>query len=134
MKTVKDDLTPKQQRLPAYLHDALAETGGTPSLREAGVARGVSHNLILQLLQQLERTGYIKREGRYSRKIYLLNRANGLVAAQRSREIPIIGRIAAGLPLYGQQEWDGAIVVDGEDVATLRTRETQTEITVTHNS
>jgi repressor LexA len=27
-------------------------------------------------------------------------------------EVPIIGKITAGLPLYAQQEWDGSVVVD----------------------
>ena len=30
----------------------------------------------------------------------------------RWREVPIVGNIAAGLPLYAQQEWDGSVVVD----------------------
>ena len=28
------------------------------------------------------------------------------------KEVPIIGSISAGLPLYAQKEWDGSIVVD----------------------
>jgi repressor LexA len=32
----------------------------------------------------------------------------------RGMEIPVVGRIAAGLPLYAQKEWDGSIVVDGD--------------------
>jgi len=27
-------------------------------------------------------------------------------------EVPVVGSIAAGLPLYAQQEWDGSVVVD----------------------
>jgi repressor LexA len=27
-------------------------------------------------------------------------------------EVPVIGTIAAGMPLYAQKEWDGSIVVD----------------------
>ena len=27
--------------------------------------------------------------------------------------MPIIGRVAAGLPLYAQQEWAGSVLVDG---------------------
>jgi repressor LexA len=30
----------------------------------------------------------------------------------RWQEVPVIGTIAAGLPLYAQQEWGGTIVVD----------------------
>jgi repressor LexA len=30
----------------------------------------------------------------------------------RWREVPVVGNIAAGLPLYAQQEWGGSVVVD----------------------
>ena len=41
------------------------------------------------------------------------------------RELPIIGQITAGLPMYAQQEWDGSVVVDerlfrGENLFCLR--------------
>ena len=51
-------------------------------------------------------------EDRYSRKVYLLNRAHEAAAVQRWREIPVIGRVTAGLPMYAQTEWDGSIVLD----------------------
>jgi len=33
---------------------------------------------------------------------------------QRFREVPIVGKVAAGLPLYAQQEWDGYVIIDGD--------------------
>ncbi len=30
------------------------------------------------------------------------------------RKVPIVGKINAGLPLFAQQEWDGAVIVDGD--------------------
>jgi len=66
----------------------------------------------VQYLKALAEKGYVRREGRYSRKIHLLNRAREVAALQRWREIPIIGRCTAGLPMYAQQEWDGTLVVD----------------------
>jgi len=108
------DLTEKQIEFLSYLRDELASQGRTPSLRTAATRFGVSHAAILDLLHTLEEKGYVKREGRYSRNLYILNRAREVSAAQRSREIPIIGRIAAGLPMYAQEEWDGSIIVDGE--------------------
>lgn len=54
----------------------------------------------------------IKRDGRYSRTIHLLNRAREPSGIMRWQEVPVIGNIAAGLPLYAQQEWAGSVVVD----------------------
>ncbi len=105
-------LTPKQQRFLDYLQREIARTGLCPSLRRAATDLGVNHAAIAQIFRVLEEKGYVKREGRYSRKVYLLNRAREAAALQRWREIPIIGRVTAGLPMYAQTEWDGSIVLD----------------------
>ena len=105
-------LTQKQQRFLDYLQREIARTGLCPSLRRAATALGVSHAAIAQIFRVLEEKGYVKREGRYSSKVYLLNRAREAAALQRWREIPIIGRVTAGLPMYAQAEWDGSIVLD----------------------
>jgi len=118
-------LTPKQQRILDYLQQEIASNGQAPSLRRAATDLGVSHAAIAQILKTLEEKGYLKREGRYSRTIYLLNRAREHGALQRWREIPIIGRVTAGLPMYAQTEWDGSTVLDatvfrGQNLFALR--------------
>lgn len=120
-------LTTKQQRFLSYLRREIMRTGKAPSLRQAAVDMGVSHAAVSQLIRALEEKEVIKRDGRYSRTIHLLNRAQETSGVMRWREVPIIGRIAAGLPLYAQQEWDGSIVVDavvyrGLNLFALRVR------------
>jgi repressor LexA len=73
---------------------------------------GVSHAAISQLIKALEEKGILKRDGRYSRTIHLLNRMRETAGIMRWREVPIVGDIAAGLPLYAQQEWGGSVVID----------------------
>ncbi len=109
---MQPSLTAKQQRFLDYLQREIAKTGLCPSLRQAAADLGVSHAAIAQILRVLEEKGYVKREGRYSRNVYLLNRTRQAAALQRWREIPIIGRVTAGLPMYAQTEWDGSIVLD----------------------
>jgi repressor LexA len=110
---MQEELTVKQQRLLDYLQRTIDHQNRTPSLRQAAADLGVSHAAVAQGLRALEAKGHIKRQGRYSRTIYLLNRVREAAAAHRRREIPIIGQITAGLPMYAQQEWDGTVVVDG---------------------
>ena len=122
---MKLSLTPKQQRVLDYLQDEIASNGQAPSLRRAATDLGVSHAAIAQILKTLEEKGYLKREGRYSRTIYLLNQAREPAALQRWREIPVIGRVTAGLPMYAQTEWDGSTVLDatvfrGQNLFALR--------------
>ena len=106
------DLTPKQQRFFSYLEREINRSGRAPSLRQAAADLGVSHAAISQMLKTLEAKGLLRREGHYSRTIHLLNRGRETAGVMRGLEVPIIGRIAAGLPLYAQPEWDGSVVVD----------------------
>jgi repressor LexA len=105
-------LTPKQQQFLDYLERILSQTGKAPSLRQAAADLGVSHTAISQLLKALENKGVIKREGRYSRNILMLDHPRQSAGAATWRNVPIVGQIAAGLPLYAQQEWGGTLVVD----------------------
>lgn len=109
-----DTLTPTQQRLLNYLRRKIASDGRVPSLREAAAELAVSHAAVARTLRVLESKGLLKREGRYGRTVHLLNRAREVSALQRGRDVPIVGRIAAGLPMYAQADWDGSITVDAE--------------------
>ena len=118
-------LTQKQEQFLAYLRREIDRAGQMPSLRQAALDLGVSHAAVAQSLRVLEAKGYVKREGRYSRSVHLLNRAHEVAARQRWREVPIVGRVTAGLPMYAQQEWDGSIVLDatiyrGQNLFALR--------------
>jgi len=109
---MQPELTLKQQQFRDYLEREIVRTGRAPSLRQAAEKMGVSHAAVSQLIKALEAKGVIKRDGRYSRTIHLLNRGRETAGVMRWTEVPIVGNIAAGLPLYAQQEWDGSIVVD----------------------
>ena len=118
-------LTAKQQHILDYLRHEITSGGQSPSLRQAAADLGVSHAAVAQILKALEEKGYLKRDGRYSRTIHLLNRARETSASQRWREIPVIGRVTAGLPMYAQTEWDGSTVLDaavfhGQNLFALR--------------
>jgi len=121
----KMDLTDKQQSFFEYLSERLEEDGRIPSLRQAAQDLGVSHTAVAQLLAQLEKKGVVKREGHYSRNLRLYPLHDAKPAPRRGRELPIIGQVTAGLPMYAQQEWEGMVVVDstifrGENLFCLR--------------
>ena len=106
-------LTEKQKRLLNYLKDYVSREGQAPSLRVAAAELGVSHTAVAQLLAQLEKKGVVEREGRYSRSIRLRSPAADRADHSAGRELPIIGQVTAGMPMYAQQEWDGSVIVDG---------------------
>lgn len=109
---MQPELTAKQQEFHTYLQDEIARTGKAPSLRQAAGKMGVSHAAVSQLIKALEAKEVIRRDGRYSRTIHLLNRARETAGIMRWIEVPVVGNIAAGLPLYAQQEWETSVVVD----------------------
>jgi repressor LexA len=109
---MEPELTTGQRRLFNYLKKIIARTGSAPSLRQAAQDLGVSHAAISQCLKLLEQKGVVKRQGRYSRTLHLLNPTGETAATQRWREVPVVGRVTAGLPLYAQQEWEGSLVLD----------------------
>lgn len=120
-------LSDKQRNFLNHLVEYVGRHGRTPSLREAARRLGTSHSSVVHYLKVLEKKGYLRRAGRYSRQIELLDPSGEVVASQRGRRVPIIGRIAAGTPIYAQQEWDGGLVVDrevfkGEHLFALRVK------------
>ncbi len=115
---MRDRLTPGQERVLEYYRQWIGEHGQAPSLREAAAGLSVSHAAVAQALRGLEEAGRIRREGRYSRVVRLLNPAREAAGTHRWREVPVIGRIQAGLPMYAQEEWDGTVVVDGGKVVS----------------
>lgn len=119
------ELTEKQEYFFEYLTERIAEDGRAPSLRQAALDMGVSHTAVAQLMTQLERKGVMEREGHYGRTIRLFSKSRGRQQGGRGRELPIIGQVTAGLPMYAQQEWEGTVVVDnslfmGENLFCLR--------------
>jgi repressor LexA len=107
-------LTTKQQEFLDYLACRVNAEGRVPSLRQAAADLRISHAAVAQGLKVLEEKGYVKRGGRYSRTVHLLNAARQAAAPHRWREIPIVGQVTAGLPMYAQQEWGGTLILDGD--------------------
>ncbi|CAG0910325.1 unnamed protein product, partial [Cyprideis torosa] len=120
------ELTERQELFLAYLKEKIAEQGRAPSLREAARDFDVSHTAVSQLIQQLEKKGIVERDGHYSRTLRIRDGKKRRGESQGSgRQIPVVGRITAGLPMYAQEEWQGSVVVDadcfrGENLFCLR--------------
>jgi repressor LexA len=122
---MRDNLTEKQGRFFDYLKQEIGKKGVAPSLRVAASDLGISHAAVAQMLRMLEDKGRIKREGRYSRTIHILNHMGEISDLSRLIQVPVIGQITAGLPMYAQQEWDGSVLVDskiyrGDNLFALR--------------
>ena len=124
---MRPKLTEKQKNTLTFLKSKLGRSGEAPSLREMAKSLDISHAAVAQTLKLLETKGYIRRMGRYSRHISILDETCTPNTDLRKKVIPIVGQITAGLPIYASQTWDGSLVVDdalypGDNLFALRVR------------
>ena len=106
-------LTPKQERALEYFEREIKQKGRAPSLRQAAADLKISHAAVAQFIKALESKGLLRRSGRYGRTIELMRPDRMPSTDDNWRKVPIVGKINAGLPLFAQQAWDGAFIVDG---------------------
>jgi repressor LexA len=102
--------------------------GRPPSIREIGENFAIrSTNGVRAVLEALERKGYIKRDRYTSRGIELLKETLGFNFPERLREIFWVGRVAAGTPIWAEENIEGSFLLDrdfvsGEEVFSLRVK------------
>ena len=134
-------LTPRQRLVLDTIRQRLKLTGRPPTLRELGEALGIaSTNGVRDHLKALEDKGYVRRDGHAARGIQLINTqklqnetpVSAVLGAtdQRARnmlEVPVLGRVAAGLPILAEQNLEGHLSLDNVlvrdgDVFALRVK------------
>lgn len=95
-------LSKSQERILEFLKERVNE-GVPPSVREICAATGLrSTSTVHSHLKTLEDLGYITREEG-------LNRSIRIVGEERAVQIPILGRVTAGLPILAYEDISGYI-------------------------
>ncbi|GAB4458612.1 MAG: transcriptional repressor LexA [Anaerolineales bacterium] len=93
-------LTDKHKKVLEFVNEYQTQHGRPPSIREIGEKVKISSTSVVNYyLQQLENMGYIERDDRVSRGMRLTGKVNQIVQAGNMLQVPILGPIAAGLPL-----------------------------------
>lgn len=107
-------LTERQQKIYSFIVEMIRDKGYPPTIRDIMVKFGiVSTNGVRSILDALAKKGYIKRHPKLSRGIGLTDYVERLAAGGgNAREIPIIGRIAAGEPVLALEHFEGTLSVD----------------------
>ena len=125
-------LTKRQEQTLDFIRSSIEDRGYPPTLREIGEHMGIrSTNGVNDHLRALERKGYLTREDMKSRALKLVEDqapppANKLSADDDLIEVRVLGRVAAGLPLYAEENVIDTVRVDrmlvrgGRDVFGLR--------------
>ncbi len=108
-------LTERQQQVLDYIRETVHDRGYPPSVREIGEAVGLSSpSSVHAQLNSLVKVGMIKKDPSKPRAIMIVDE-HPLAAENegRTREVPVLGRIAAGTPILAAEHV--------EDVMTLPT-------------
>lgn len=116
-------LTPRQRRVLAYIKDSVSERGYPPSMREIGIAVGLtSSSSVAHQLRVLETKGFLRRDPNRPRALEVLmpdaapRRSLGPASDGSYDEtgsgdehpeaiyVPVLGRIAAGGPILAEEQ------------------------------
>ena len=96
-------LTKSQQLVYDYLCKTMAERAVPPSVREICAATGLrSTSTVHSHLKSLEALGYITRDAGLNRSIHI-------VGAASAKQVPILGKVTAGLPILAVEDIEGYI-------------------------
>ncbi len=110
-----DDLTPRQAELLELLRSYHDHHGVVPSYREIGSAMGIgSTNAVSDHIKALVKKGYVERVGKPGRprSLRLTPKAVGFIEDDSVVHLPVLGRIAAGVPLLAEENYEGTVRVD----------------------
>ncbi len=106
-----DDLTQRQQQVLDFIRETVTDRGYPPSVREIGGALGLSSpSTVHSHLSALVDARAIRRDPTKPRAIEVLSGDTAYdVTAGPARDIPLVGRIAAGSPILAAEHVDDVL-------------------------
>ena len=103
----ENGLTPRQTKILLAIKEAMETNGYPPSMREIGEAAGLSSpSSVKYQLEALEAKGWIRRDPSRGRALEVLTPGDERfedIKPERTHNIPLVGRIAAGGPILAEQ-------------------------------
>ncbi|MGI6585313.1 MAG: transcriptional repressor LexA [Gracilibacteraceae bacterium] len=99
-----DDLSKKQFEVLNFIKKEINKKGYPPSVREICKAVHLkSTSTVHGHLERLEKKGYIRRDPTKPRAIEVLDNSSSIVAKKEMVELPVVGKVTAGLPILADE-------------------------------
>ncbi len=118
---MKKILTQRQQDILDFIESFMQKRGYPPTLREIGNEFGISStNGVRVNLAALEKKKYIVRRPWLSRGIELVNAPKVIHTDSEVGYVPIIGKVAAGEPIFAAENIQGMLAVDDSFIQTKK--------------
>ena len=116
----RQPLTDRQAEVLACIQESIEALGYPPTVREIGERLGIrSTNGVGQHLKALKRKGYLTQQNQKSRALRLTEETappsavvSALGGSGDAMSIPLLGKVAAGLPILAEEQAEGSVVVD----------------------
>ena len=116
------DRTPRgdmQARILAYIEQEIRTRGYAPSVREIGEAVGLkSTSTVHGHLTRMEKKGLLRRDAMKPRAIGLSAAVSPFDENASLREIPVVGRVAAGTPILAEENIEETMTLPEEMVGS----------------
>ncbi len=101
-----DNLSQRRQQILDCIITATRDHGYPPTVREIGQAVGLTSSSSVHFhLRALEQAGYLERDGSLTRAL----RPKLFRHAMAARQVPLVGKVAAGEPILAQQNIEEAM-------------------------
>ena len=110
-----EKLTERQKKIFDWIIEFVRKNSMPPTVREIGAAFEISPAGVFGHLKALGRKGCLKRGKLGARSIEITPVSADLAGyfdPENSAEIPVVGRIAAGMPIFADENIDGLLTVD----------------------
>lgn len=108
-------LSERQQQVLDYIRDTVNGRGYPPSVREIGEAVGLnSPSTVHSHLNSLVKAGAIRKDPSKPRALVVLDEQAPTTADSRVRDIPLLGRIAAGTPILAAEQVESVMPLPTE--------------------
>lgn len=122
-----EDLSQKQIEILLYIKNEIQRQGYPPAVRE--ICKGVglkSTSTVHGHLEKLENKGYIRKDPTKPRAIEILdNEDDFLLVKKKTVDIPVVGRVTAGIPILAVENIEDTYpvpidIVEGHDFFMLK--------------
>jgi repressor LexA len=120
---MKNDLTDRQNEILLYIANFIGNNGYAPTVREIAAHFGFnSPNGAKKHIETLHKKGYLNMSSNVSRGISIRNEMEtefeSTINQSSAINVPVVGRVAAGLPILAEENLEGSIIIDSAFVRT----------------
>lgn len=119
----QNGLTESQAKVLKTVSDFIAENGYSPTAKEIAEILNVTQTSVFEQLERLEKKRYITRQKGAARTIGILEHNQEKAPKNdgvKLVKVPIIGTIAAGAPIFADENMEGEILVDESNIGKGR--------------